>query len=48
VNAAIEHEVDVLGTLLRASVINPKDKRVFQRGEVVVEFALEGVGIVGG
>ena len=48
-NAAIEREVDGLGTLLRASVINPKDKRVIQRGEVaVVEFALEDVGIVGG
>ena len=46
-NAAIEREVDGLGTLLRASVINPKDKRVIQRGEVaVVEFALEDVGIV--
>jgi len=49
VNAAIEREVDGLGTLLRASVTNPKGKHLFQRGEVVaVEFAPEDVGIVGG
>ena len=46
--AAIQYEVEVLGSLLRASVTNPKGKRLFQRGEVVaVEFAPEDVGIVG-
>jgi iron(III) transport system ATP-binding protein len=47
--AAIQYEVEVGGTLLRASVTNPKGKRLFQRGDpVVVVFAPEDVGIVGG
>jgi ABC-type Fe3+/spermidine/putrescine transport system ATPase subunit len=47
--AAIQYEVDVGGMLLRASVANPKGKRLFQRGDsVVVVFAPEDVGIVRG
>jgi len=47
--ATIQYEVEVEGVLLRASVTNPKGKRLFQRGEpVVVVFAPEDVGIVGG
>ncbi len=47
--AAIQYEVEVGGTLLRASVTNPKGKRLFQRGDpVVVVFSPEDVGIVGG
>jgi ABC-type Fe3+/spermidine/putrescine transport system ATPase subunit len=47
--AAIQYEVEVGGTLLRASVANPKGKRLFQRGDpVAVVFAPEDVGIVGG
>jgi len=47
--AAIQYEVEVGGTLLRASVTNPKGKHLFQRGDpVVVVFAPEDVGIVGG
>jgi ABC-type Fe3+/spermidine/putrescine transport system ATPase subunit len=47
--AAIQYEVEVGGTLLRASVTNPKGKRLFQRGDpVVVVFAPEDVGIIGG
>ena len=47
--AAIQYEVEVGATLLRASVTNPKGRRLFQRGDpVVVVFAPEDVGIVGG
>ncbi len=46
--AAIQYEVEVRNTLLRASVTNPKGKHLFQRGDpVVVVFAPEDVGIVG-
>jgi ABC-type Fe3+/spermidine/putrescine transport system ATPase subunit len=45
--AAIQYEVEVGGTLLRASVTNPKEKRLFQRGDLVaVVFAPEDIGIV--
>ena len=45
--AAIQYEVEVSETLLRASVTNPKGKRLFQRGDLVaVVFAPEDVGIV--
>jgi spermidine/putrescine ABC transporter ATP-binding subunit len=45
--AAIQYEVEVGGTLLRASVTNPKGKRLFQRGDLVaVVFSPEDVGIV--
>ncbi len=47
--AAIQYEVEVGGVLLRASVTNPKGKRLFQRGDsVAVVFAPEDVGIIGG
>jgi iron(III) transport system ATP-binding protein len=47
--AAIQYEVDVGGALFRASVTNPKGKRLFLRGDpVVVVFAPEDVGIVPG
>ncbi len=47
--AAIEYELEVGETLLRASVTNPKGKRLFQRGDLVaVVFAPEDVGIIGG
>jgi iron(III) transport system ATP-binding protein len=46
--AAIQYEIEVAGSLLRASVANPKGKRIFQRGErVAVAFTPEDVGVVG-
>jgi iron(III) transport system ATP-binding protein len=46
--AAIQYEVEVGPALLRATVVNPKGKPLFQRGDpVAVVFAREDVGVVG-
>jgi len=46
--AAIQYEVAVGETLLRATVVNPKGKPLFQRGDpVAVVFAREDVGVIG-
>jgi iron(III) transport system ATP-binding protein len=45
----IEYEIQTAGGVLKASVINPKDKPVFQQGErVSVQFAPEDMVLVGG
>jgi len=47
--SAVQYEVEARGVLLHAIVMNPKGKRLFQRGDrVAVVFAADDVGIVGG
>ena len=46
--AAIQYEVAVGDALVRATVVNPKGKPLFQRGDpVAVVFAREDVGVIG-
>jgi iron(III) transport system ATP-binding protein len=43
----VEYEIESAGRIVRVNVINPKGKRLFQRGdEATITFAAEDVGII--
>jgi hypothetical protein len=43
----VEYEVDVLARAIKTHALNPKGKRLFQRGdEVQIVFAPEDLGVV--
>jgi hypothetical protein len=43
----VEYEIESAGRIVRVNVINPKGKRLFQRGdEALLTFAAEDVAVI--